>query len=59
MVINIPKNFTNNELDNGYIIRRTAIDSNVPLFTNARLATAWIRAFTSGEKPSVKSWDEY
>ena len=59
MVINIPKNFTNNELDNGYIIRRTAIDSNVPLFTNARLATAWIRAFTSSEKPSVKSWDEY
>ena len=58
-VINLPKNFTSSELGNGYKIRRAAIDFNVPLFTNARLATAWIRAFCSGEAPAIKSWDEY
>lgn len=61
MVINIPKNFTDTELGNGYRIRRAAIDSNVPLFTNARLATAFIKAFcTLGlEDIAIKAWDEY
>ena len=59
MVINIPKNFTETELDNGYKVRRAAVDFNVPLFTNARLATAWIRAFCSGDISQIKSWDEY
>lgn len=61
MVINIPKNFTEGELDNGYKIRRSAIDFNVPLFTNARLAVAFIRAFCSMTQDDIqiKSWDEY
>ena len=61
LVINIPKNFTRKELSNGYMMRRAAIDFNVPLITNSRLATAYIRAFCA--KPldsiSIKSWDEY
>lgn len=61
MVINIPKNFTEEELGNGYLIRRSAIDFNIPLFTNARLATAFIRAFCSmsPDDIQIKSWDEY
>ncbi len=61
MVINIPKNFSELELSNGYSIRRTAIDFNVPLFTNARLATAFIRAFcsTSVDDIQIKPWDQY
>ena len=61
MVINIPKNFTETELSNGYIIRRSAVDYNIPLFTNARLATAFIRAFCSMQPDDIqiKSWDEY
>ncbi len=61
MVINIPKNFSDSELSNGYLIRRAAIDFNIPLFTNARLATAFIRAFTSMslDDIQIKSWDEY
>ena len=61
MVINIPKNFTSLELSNGYIIRRAAIDFNVPLFTNARLAVAFIRAFCSMslDDIQIKAWDEY
>lgn len=61
MVINIPKNFTDTELGNGYRIRRAAIDSNVPLFTNARLATAFIKSFCtiSLDDISIKAWDEY
>ncbi|MGN0199922.1 MAG: carbamoyl-phosphate synthase (glutamine-hydrolyzing) large subunit [Candidatus Cryptobacteroides sp.] len=61
LVINIPKNFTHNELSNGYKMRRAAIDFNVPLITNSRLATAYIRAFCSvpQEEISIKSWDEY
>lgn len=61
MVINIPKNFTDTELGNGYRIRRAAIDSNVPLFTNARLATAFIKSFCtiSLEDIAIKAWDEY
>ncbi len=61
MVINIPKNFSDTELGNGYKIRRAAIDSNVPLFTNARLATAFIRAFCTMtlDDIAIKAWDEY
>ena len=61
MVVNIPKNLTATELSNGYKIRRAAIDLNIPLLTNARLAAAFIRAFC--ELPvneiSIKSWQEY
>ena len=61
LVINIPKNFTSVELSNGYKIRRAAIDFNIPLITNARLATAFIRAFCSMEIDDIqiKSWDQY
>ncbi len=61
MVVNIPKNLTSAELSNGYKIRRAAIDLNIPLLTNARLASAFIRAFTSlpVEEIEIKSWDEY
>ena len=61
LVINIPKNFTHGELTNGYRIRRAAIDFNVPLITNSRLATAYIRAFCTLEPDGlpVKAWDEY
>ena len=61
LVINIPKNFTHKELSNGYQMRRAAIDFNVPLITNSRLATAYIRAFCSTPQDaiSIKSWDEY
>ena len=61
MVINIPKNFTDSELDNGYRIRRAAVDANVPLFTNARLATAFIKAFCTltPDDLAIKAWDEY
>lgn len=61
MVINIPKNYTKRELDNGYVIRRTAVDYNIPLITNARLASAFIYAFCSVpmEEVAIKSWDEY
>ena len=61
LIINIPKNHTKRELTNGYRIRRAAIDHNIPLITNARLASAFIRAFCKidlNEIP-VKSWDEY
>ena len=61
LVINIPKDFTHGELSNGYQMRRAAIDFNVPLITNSRLATAYIRAFCALPLDSVgiKSWDEY
>ncbi|MBQ9713085.1 MAG: ATP-grasp domain-containing protein, partial [Bacteroidales bacterium] len=61
MVINIPKNFSGLELNNGYILRRNAIDFNIPLFTNARLAVAFIKAFCTldMEDIQIKSWDEY
>jgi carbamoyl-phosphate synthase large subunit len=60
-VVNIPKNLTQEELENGYKIRRTATDLNIPLITNARLATAFIRSFSamSIEQIQIKSWDEY
>ena len=61
LVVNIPKNLTPKELSNGYKVRRAAIDLNIPLLTNARLASAFIRAFC--EIPladiRIKSWDEY
>ena len=61
LVVNVPKNFTPVELQNGYQIRRAAVDFNIPLITNARLATAFIRAFTSMEMDDIqiKSWDQY
>ena len=61
MVVNINKDFSETQNDDCYLIKRAAIDSNVPLFTNARLATAFIQAFTSQnlEDLSIKAWDEY
>ena len=59
--INVPKNFTPVELKNGYMLRRAAVDFNIPLITNARLATAFIRAFCgmSKDEIQIKSWDQY
>ena len=61
LVVNIPKNFSTGELTNGYHVRRAAIDYNIPLITNARLATAFIRAFCamSIDDIQIKSWDQY
>ncbi len=61
MVVNIPKNLSAGELDNGYKIRRAAIDLNIPLITNARLASAFIRAFCTLDinDIAIKSWSEY
>ncbi len=61
LVLNIPKNLTSAELSNGYKIRRAAIDLNIPLLTNARLASAFIDAFTNLtlDDIEIKSWDEY
>ncbi|MDE6464008.1 MAG: carbamoyl-phosphate synthase (glutamine-hydrolyzing) large subunit [Muribaculaceae bacterium] len=61
LVVNMPKNFTGTELSNGRKIRRAAIDLNIPLLTNSRLASAFVRAFTALplEKLEIKSWQEY
>lgn len=61
LIINIPKNVTKRELTNGYIIRRGAVDFNIPLITNARLASAYITAFCNldQEDLEIRSWDEY
>ena len=61
LIVNIPKNHTKRELTNGYKIRRGAIDHNIPLITNARLASAFIEAFCSMklEDIQIKSWQEY
>ena len=61
MVVNIPKDLTVSELSNGYKIRRAAIDLNVPLITNARLASAFINAFcrVSLDDIDIKAWEEY
>ena len=61
LIVNIPKNHTKRELTNGYRIRRGAIDHNIPLFTNARLASAFIEAFCtmSQDQLQIKSWQEY
>ena len=60
-MINIPKNYTRVELTNGYRIRRAAVDFNIPLITNARLATAFARAFCSMtmDDLSIKTADEF
>ena len=60
-VVNLPKNLSTTELSNGYKIRRAAIDLNIPLLTNARLASAFIDAFTTMDVSAlpIKSWDEY
>ena len=60
-VVNIPKNLTGTELSNGRKIRRAAIDLNIPLLTNSRLASAFVRAFTriSLDDIEIKSWQEY
>lgn len=61
LIINIPKNITKRELTNGYIIRRGAVDYNIPLITNARLASAFIKSFCnlSLDEVKIKSWGEY
>ena len=61
MVVNIPKDLTVSELDNGYKIRRAAIDLNVPLITNSRLASAFINAFCTQplDEIEIKPWQEY
>lgn len=61
LVVNIPKNLSKTELDNDYTIRRSAVDFNVPLITNARLASAFINAFCRYklDEITIKSWDEY
>ena len=61
LIVNIPKNHTKRELTNGYKIRRGAIDHNIPLITNARLASAFIEAFCEMklEDIQIKSWQEY
>ena len=61
LIINVPKNHTKRELTNGYRIRRGAIDHNIPLMTNVRLAKAFIEAFTamSLDDVKIKSWQEY
>ncbi|MDD2314929.1 MAG: carbamoyl-phosphate synthase (glutamine-hydrolyzing) large subunit [Proteiniphilum sp.] len=61
LIINIPKNLTERELTNGYRIRRSAIDYNIPLITNARLASAFINAFCriTSEDIEIKHWKEY
>ena len=61
LIVNVPKNHTKRELTNGYKIRRGAIDHNIPLMTNVRLAKAFIEAFTAMnmEDIQIKSWQEY
>ena len=61
LIINIPKNVTKRELTNGYIIRRGAVDFNIPLITNARLASAFITAFCNMDQEDleIRSWNEY
>jgi carbamoyl-phosphate synthase large subunit len=61
LIVNIHKNHTKRELTNGYKIRRGAIDHNIPLITNARLASAFIEAFCSMSENDlqIKSWQDY
>lgn len=61
MVVNVNKNLSSGELTNGYKIRRAAIDLNIPLITNARLASAFIYAFCTmkPEELEIRSWQEY
>ena len=61
MVVNIPRELSSREITNGYRVRRTAIDLNIPLLTNARLASSFIHAFATVnvDDLDIKSWDEY
>ena len=61
LIVNIPKNHTKRELTNGYKIRRGAIDHNIPLITNARLASAFVKAFCEMDEKDIqiKPWQEY
>jgi len=61
LVVNIPKNLSPSELNNDYTIRRTAVDYNIPLLTNARLASAFILAFCQMNEKNlaIKSWEDY
>jgi carbamoyl-phosphate synthase large subunit len=61
LVVNIPRDHTTREHTNGYKIRRAAVDHNIPLITNARLAAAFIHAFCSMKMTdiAIKAWDEY
>ena len=61
LIVNVPKNHTKRELTNGYRSRRGAIDHNIPLMTNVRLAKAFIEAFTALKQDDIKikSWQEY
>ena len=61
LVVNVPKNLSTGELSNGYKIRRAAIDLNIPLITNARLASAFINAFCTLKLDDldIKCWQEY
>ena len=61
MVVNVPKNLSVGELTNGYKIRRAAIDLNIPLITNSRLASAFINAFCtkSLDDIEIKAWSEF
>ena len=61
LVVNIPKNHTKRELTNGYRIRRWAVDHNIPLLTNARLAGAYVNAFLSKpiDQIGITPWQEY
>ena len=61
MVVNIPRDLSSREITNGYRVRRTAIDLNIPLLTNARLASSFIHAFATinVNDLDIKSWDEY
>jgi carbamoyl-phosphate synthase large subunit len=61
LIVNVPKNHTKRELTNGYRIRRGAIDHNIPLMTNVRLAKAFIEAFTAMKQKDIqiKPWQEY
>jgi carbamoyl-phosphate synthase large subunit len=61
LVINIPKDLSSNELDNDYTIRRSAVDFNIPLITNARLASAFLIGVCKIDidEISIRSWDEY
>jgi len=60
-VVNVPKNQSGSEVTNGYKIRRSAVDLNIPLITNARLASAFIYAFCtlSVDELDIKCWQEY
>jgi len=61
LVINIPKNAERTELTNGYLIRRKAIDHNIPLITDLQLAKRFVKAIQSRKTTdlAIKSWDEY